>query len=317
MDLVQLAHFVEVAKRENLTKAAQNLHISQPALSRLVSNLEEETGVKLFDRIGRHLYLNSFGEVVLKYSKKILADADNMKSEISDMQHGETGSLRIGSSFSSDNVDWMEEIIRWFVYNYPNVSFKIYAMNPTELQKTLISREIEIAFSSSVIKTQDNSNINWVQLFSETMGVLLSTNHELAKKPTLTLKDLENERFLINNTNSEVKRLTHDLCTKSNFLPNIFWEMDRPELIREMLIRGMGIALMSREDYMYEVSKMRDWVRNEVLTFRPLTDEHAVRTFSLGTLSGRYQPKFVKDLYNRILLRFSKSNEHQLYSPMV
>ena len=84
MDILQLREFKVVAEMQNVTRAAEALHIAQPALSRTIRNIEEELNIKLFDRRGRNIYLNNNGAILLKYTNDILNSIDQMKLELSE-----------------------------------------------------------------------------------------------------------------------------------------------------------------------------------------------------------------------------------------
>ena len=114
MELHQLNCFLEVAKLEHITQAAEQLHITQPALSKVIARLEEDLGVKLFDREGKNIRLNEYGTVVMNYARRVFNSLGDMQAELEEMSAGAAGMLRIGSSFPAGEPNWILECIRTF-----------------------------------------------------------------------------------------------------------------------------------------------------------------------------------------------------------
>ena len=97
MELNQLKCFLEVARLEHITQAADQLHITQPALSKVIARLEDDLGVKLFDREGKNIRLNEYGRVAQNYAQRIMYTIGDMEAELAEMSAGQAGNLRIGS----------------------------------------------------------------------------------------------------------------------------------------------------------------------------------------------------------------------------
>ena len=104
MELTQLRYFKKVAKTEHITKAAEELHITQPALSRTISRLEEQVGVRLFDRNNNKIRLNSFGYVFLKRVERAFSELDDGLKEVSDMYSLDKGKIVFSTSESCSSI---------------------------------------------------------------------------------------------------------------------------------------------------------------------------------------------------------------------
>ncbi len=301
IDLVQLRYFREVARQLHITKVARELHITQPALSKSIAKLESDMGVKLFDRDGQRLHLNSYGEEVLKHTDFILDEMDAMMLHVADLLSGNTGVIRIGSSFPNREPHWLLDCIRNFLSTRPDVYLKLYQMNPEQLENALLEREIDIAVNSTLFK---NPNIQWQHLFTERLGLLMSPSHPLASKDLISITELADERFLCNNSNSDVQDLTEEFCLKAGFRPAIFYEGDFPRLIAEALSAGRGISFIAEPQYRARQEHVAPEFEKKI-AFRRVKEDYCVRDCGIATLKGRYISKVMADFCKYLLDIFS------------
>jgi DNA-binding transcriptional LysR family regulator len=293
MELNQLYCFLQVAKTQHMTRAADLLHITQPALSKNISRLEEDLGVKLFDRQGKNIRLNEYGRVALRYTEQVLYALGDMQAELDQMAAGQAGHLRIGSGFSSQEPHFLHTAIRKFALERPDVQFSLIQYSSRNLLFALENREIDVAVTSKPILKE---GILWQELYTERMGILLSKDHPLAAKETVSLLDLQNQRFYCNNTNSDVYDLTYAFCTRAGFQPNIHFEGEFPSLIGEAISRGYGVSILSDRSFQRFAQKSNPEPWEKKLTFRPLEEPYCRRicgiarmeTRSLTSLSGTF-----------------------------
>lgn len=284
MELYQLQCFQTAAKTQHMTQAAELLHITQPALSKNISRLEEDLGVRLFDREGKTIRLNECGLVVQRYAEQLLNGIGDMRAELAEMAAGEAGRIRIGSCFPSQEPNWLLGLIRAFALERPDVSFSLMQYSSRSLATALENRVIDIAISSVPIRSPV---ITWEELFVENMGIILSANHPLAAKEVISMADLQAERFYCNNANSDVLDLTHYFCAQAGFVPNIHFEGEFPSFIGEAVSRGHGISVISRRGYLRSSSNPdpAPWEAN--ITYRPLKESYCQRVCGLAYLTSR------------------------------
>lgn len=284
MELNQLYCFLQVAKTEHMTRAANQLHITQPALSKNISRLEEDLGVKLFDRQGKNIHLNEYGRVALRYTEQILYALGDLRAELSEMAEAQAGHLRIGSAFPSHEPNFVMTAIREFALPRPDVRFSLIQYSSRRLVSALENREIDIAVASNPIL---KPNILWKDLFTEKMGIILSVDHPLAAKETVSILDLQRERFYCNNTNSDVYDLTYRFCSQAGFRPVIHFEGEFPSFIGEAVSMGYGVSIISDRGY-HRSSRRKDpspW--EEKITFRPLAEPYCKRICGIARLESR------------------------------
>jgi DNA-binding transcriptional LysR family regulator len=300
MELNQLYCFLQVAKTQHMTHAADQLHITQPALSKNISRLEEDLGVKLFDRQGKNIRLNEYGRVALRYTEQVFYELGDMKAELEQLAAGQAGHIRIGSGYPSGEPNFLQTAIRSFALARPDVRFSLIQYSTRNLLFALENREIDIAVTSKPILKTD---ILWRELFTERMGIILSVDHPLAAKETVSLLDLQHERFYCNNTNSDVYDLTYAFCTQAGFRPEIHFEGEFPSFIGEAISMGYGVSIISDRGYRRSKRKPNPEQWEEKITFRLLEEPYCQRTCGIARLETR-SPTSLSGLFYEYL------NEH-------
>lgn len=298
MELNQLEYFCETAKREHITQAAEALNITQPALSKTIARLEDDLGVRLFDREGKSICLNEYGQVALQYAERILYTIGDMRAELEEMAQGRAGSIRIGSSFPAGEPNWLLEQVRSFVLDRPDIGFHLQQYSTVQLQAALERREIDLAVSSTPMQDE---NTHWVELFVEPMGVILSAHHPLAARKELSLVDLRQERFYCNNANSDVQELTYRYCEQAGFKPNVHFECEFPSFIGKAVSLGYGISIISRRGFENSLHRANREPWENDIEFRPLKETYCRRVCGVAYLKGRRLPRSAQEFYQHLL----------------
>lgn len=301
MELNQLKYFLEVAKLEHITQAAEQLHITQPALSKVIARLEEDLGCRLFDREGKNIKLNEYGQVVLRYARRLFYTIGDMEAELEEMSSGQAGRLVIGSSFPSGEPNWILECIRTFALQRPDVSIHLRQYAASRLQAALDEREIDLALSTIPLRGE---GVVWQELFVEKMGIILSVQHPLSARKELSLADLRQERFFCNNANSDVQELTYVFCEQAGFRPIIHFEGEFPSFIGQAISLGYGISLISERGYLQSLKKADRQPWEDNITFRPLKEDYCRRLCGVARLSNRYFPQAVRKFYQFLVSSF-------------
>lgn len=303
MELNQLEYFYETAKREHITQTAEALNITQPALSKTIARLEDDLGVKLFEREGKNIRLNEYGRVVLRYTEQLLYTIGDMRAELAELEEGRAGVIRLGSSFPSKEPNWLLDQVRAFALERPDISFHLQQYSTTQLQDALENRDIDLAISTSPLH---EGRIRWKELFVEPMGVILSAHHPLAARSELSLVDLRHERFYCNNANSDVQELTYQFCALAGFRPNVHFECEFPSFIGEAVSLGYGISFISARGHREsrEVNSQKEWEKN--IVYRPLKESYCRRVCGVAYLGDRYLPRTVREFYEFLISGFQK-----------
>lgn len=180
MELRHLRYFKVVAELQHFHKAADKLHITQPALSNQIKQLEQELNTKLFERVGRGVKLSESGELVLSSAIRILNEAELLKESVSDIESGQAGTLKIGV-LQSINSLYLRSLVAEFDRNNPNISLQIEEMTNYNIEKKVTRGDIDIGIG--FILNKDYPDLEFERLFDEKWKLIISPNHaSLAKK---------------------------------------------------------------------------------------------------------------------------------------
>jgi len=241
MELRQVKYFMEVAKHEHVTKAAENLHIAQSAISRQIFNLEKELGVDLFIREGRSVHLTPIGKVFLEHMEQAMHVIDGAKQVIKEYTDPEKGTIHIG--FPSSLATYiLPTAISAFRDIYPNVNFKLSQGSYRELKEAVIKGEINMALLGPVPKKEPK--LKGKILFTEQIVALLPINHRFAKNSFITLTELREDLFVLFPKDYVLREVIVKACKQIGFHPNVSFEGDDIDAIKGLVSAGLGVSLV-------------------------------------------------------------------------
>ena len=187
MELRVLRYFLEVAREENITKAANYLHISQPTLSRQLKDLEEELGKKLFTRSNHNIKLTDEGMLLKKRAEDIIDMVDKTTDEFKALDEFVGGDIHIGCP-ESQGMDIVIKIAKTLQIQYPNVRFHFYSSGTDAVTQRLDNGLIDIAI---IVQNVDLTKYNYLVLpHQDCWGILTKKNDALASKQFVTVNDL-------------------------------------------------------------------------------------------------------------------------------
>ncbi|HEY0829465.1 MAG TPA: LysR family transcriptional regulator [Bacilli bacterium] len=241
MELRQLQYFVKVARKQHMTRASEELHIAQSAVSRQIHQLEEELGVALFVQKGRNLQLTPVGKLFLSRVETILTDMEKAVLEIHEFLNPEAGEIRLGFPHSL-GVNLIPSIVAEFRKNHPNVKFKFKQGMYNTLIRDIVNREVDLAFISPF--PEKHELVTGKILLTEELYAILPPNHILAEYQSIKLDQLQNELFVLFSEGYSLRPIVWDACLKAGFTPNIAFEGEETDTIRGLVAAGMGVSLL-------------------------------------------------------------------------
>ena len=234
MDLLQLQYFCEIAKQENVSRAASSLHISQPSLSKSLSSLEKDLGVRLFDRVGKNIVLNRYGELAYKEISQVLNILNNLHLNLSDI--GEAcGDIKL-LLLAATKI--MPNLLLDFYTQYPNINIHIKQAAAYDLQQ---AHDYDFVISASPGKYSQLTNI---LLLHEDIVLAVNKNHPLSKSKSIFLSEAADESFIVYSTGPSIRTLTDSLCLQAGFTPNILLECEAPSNYRSFIQTGLAVCLL-------------------------------------------------------------------------
>ena len=244
MDIRQIEYFVEVAKQLSFTKAAANLHVSQPSISKAIQNFEAELGVPLFYRSSKQLELTDAGQAVLINSMQVLESFQNLRSELTDLMQLKKGQIRIGIP-PIVGAEFFSKLISVYKEQNPYIEILLTEVGTKRIREEIETGELDIGLVCSVTST--NENLETIRFLKDPLQLIVHESHPLAHQKTITMGDLANEAFIIYRKDFILfDRIIED-CKNHGFYPTIACETTQKDLFIEMVQARLGIALLPQK----------------------------------------------------------------------
>jgi len=242
LELRQIKYFIEVAKREHVTEAADALHVAQSAVSRQIFNLEDELGVDLFIREGRTVRLTPIGRIFLEHMEQAINVIDDAKQVVEEYTDPERGAIHVGFP-SSLSTYILPTAISAFHEQYPNVKFQLHQGSYHDLTEAVIKGDINMALLGP-LPTKYKKKIKGTILFSENIIALLPTSHPLAEERSLKLNQLQNETFILFPNGYILREIIEEGCQQLGFKPKVVFEGEDIDAIKGLVSAGLGVSLV-------------------------------------------------------------------------
>ena len=241
MDIHELEVLVVVAEEKSFSRAAKVLYRTQPAISQAIKRLEEEVGEKLFDRSSKDGTLTEAGEVLLDYAKQIMNLRRTARTAIQDLRELQHGRVKI--SANEHTVFYLLPVIEEFKRRHPLIKVDVSRGVASRIPKEIMAREVELGVIS--FKPKDRS-VKSLAVGTDELVLIVSPDHPLAGKKTVSVKDLGIERFIAHNAPSPYREQVIKKFQKYKVKLNIAIEMPSLEAIKKLVEIGVGVALVPK-----------------------------------------------------------------------
>lgn len=286
MELNKLYYFHIVAKNQNVTKAAEELFISQPALTKAIKNLEKQLGLPLFYKKGKHIFLTSFGKYLKGETDKMFAIWNNVTLETKKIKHEYDKSIRI-------NVLAATSIVTDAVLEYKKLnSDTIFHIIQNEEANCDISVTTNSVDFSKLPEFADK------YIFEEKIYLATPKIDEYEEKESISLEEVREKGF-VNLSGSRLFRIVCDkFCESAGFTPNIIFESDSPATVKNIIKSGMGIGFWP--EFSWSEFPLED------INLIPISNPVCQRELIIGLHTNMFTTNTVKDFYNFLLLYISE-----------
>ncbi|EUJ36713.1 LysR family transcriptional regulator [Brochothrix campestris] len=239
MNLRHLMIFKQVAKDGSVTLAANNLLLSQPAVSRSLKELETELKISLFDRAAGKIHLNQAGKMILAKATAVLSLID----DISEISHklAQQNNLRIGSTITVA-TSLLSQIIKTHEQRYPDNKVTVQIENPGDLEQKILNNELDLAIGEGV---SSYDKITSVTISEYDLVFICSVNNPLAQKERVTIDDVLKERLLLREKGSAIRDTFDNYLAMRNLNPEALWtSVNSPSLI-QAVSENLGVSLLA------------------------------------------------------------------------
>ena len=240
MTLNQIYYFQTVARYENYRKAAEELYISQPSLSRSIASLESELGVLLFEKNGRGVNLTKGGKLLLEYADRIIDECEIAKNKMKEMA-SDGGKIDIGYVFPLAS-HYIPHNVRDFLNKKENknVTFNFFQNHTSAIAKKVRSGELDVGFGGYI----DKEEFEFFPVLSEEMVLITPKGHELESYKKVSIQELRNYPVIGYDRESWLGNYTKQLYRRLAFQPNIVVECPDEHSIVALVSEDFGIALV-------------------------------------------------------------------------
>ncbi|MEL0438674.1 LysR family transcriptional regulator [Phycobacter sp. K97] len=246
--LRQLQIFQEVAQHLSYTRAAEMLHLTQPAVFAQVRQLEDQTGHKLIERKGKTLFLTEAGETVLLSAQRILGEAEDLDMRLTELRGLARGRLRL-AVVSTAKYD-IPARIGAYSKSYPGIDVALTVCNREEI----LSRFDQNADDLYVLGTPPHELEAEIERFAENPLVAIAPpDHPLAAQTGLTMKDLAEYPFLTRESGSGTRLAAERCFEEAGAAPRVRLELGANEAVKQGVIAGLGLSVLSRSTVALEL----------------------------------------------------------------
>lgn len=241
MEIQQFYYFKMVAELQHMTRAAEKLSISQPALSKSIANIEKEFGVPLFDRHGRAIVLNRFGEMFLQHVDVILEEYSKIVREFEDITKPGYGKVAFGFIHTL-GMEIVPQLMAVVPTVYPNLDISLNQATSLTLLKRLEEGVIDLCLTQDF--TSKLIEVEWIELWTEELFVIVPDSHPLAAKGSIHLKEIEGEAFISIKRGNSLRQIVDELLKKAGVKANITYAGEEMHTVAGFVGAGLGVSII-------------------------------------------------------------------------
>lgn len=241
MNLQQLEYFKVIAETKNFTTASNILSVTQPALSKAISKLEEELDVLLFEREGRNIKITKFGEEFFKYVDSALNEIERGKEKLKDMKKSNDRVISISSNHCIGST-FIPFLISNFINNKLQVKFNINNQSTEEILKDLQHSRVDFGFFDNIEEIEKYPEVDFKLVKKEEYVLIVPKNHHLANREEVNLSELKDEYFIVYKDKSCGEKISYSEFI--DYTPKILAEPSEGGILSGLVASGAGIAIV-------------------------------------------------------------------------
>ncbi len=277
LTLVQLQTFRRLARLGSFTRTAEELYLTQSAVTQQMRALQDHFGTPLFDLVGRRPVLTDAGAFLAERSGEILDATDSLEREMRDFAAARAGTLAIGASVTIGTYALPKQLAA-FARSTPGVELRLSVANTTETCAALKARRIAVGLVEGYV---DDDDLAFVPYANDRMRLIVPAHgHRFSKRRSIALADLRGERFVVREAGSGTRMLAEDVLARVGIDVDVALEMSSNEGVARAVEAGLGIAILSH------LTVERD-VAAGILRAVTIRDVDLARKFSIVTVRTR------------------------------
>ncbi len=247
--LQQLRLFEAVARHKSFTRAAEEVHLSQPAVSIQVKRLEENVGLPLFEHVGKRITLTEAGRELYDASKDVLGRLAELDGAIDSLSGEVAGTLTVTAVTSAKY--FLPHLLGAFIRRYPDVEPKLKVANRSSLLDRVADNEDDLYVMGHV---PDGLDVEEFPFLENVIAVVASPDHPLASKRKISLKQITEERFLVRERGSGNRKVVEEFFEGQGLRITPYMELGSAEAIKQGVMAGLGISALSLHNLRLEIA---------------------------------------------------------------
>ena len=241
MEIWQLRTFREIAETLNFTKASENLHLTQSAVSHQIKALEDELGVRLFIRGKNGVKLTDAGESALEHAVKILDEAEELRRSVTLRETGVIGRVRVAAATQA-LVHLFAPLFEEFMDAHSQVDLLFRTTPSTEQTvEDILNGIVDVGFASLPVFSP---NLEVQELFEDELQVVAAKGHRFSSLEQVSITEIRKERWILFERGASIRRATDSFFEKAKFEPETVLESNDADFIKLMIEHGLGISLL-------------------------------------------------------------------------
>ena len=257
MELRQLEYFCNVGKFENFTRAAQNLHVSQPSVTKAIKVLESELQLTLIDRTQKNISLTAEGKAFLNHAQKIMQDVEEAKQSMKQFKIRKENTIKFGLPPMIEAYLFPDFFIK-FRAAYPNIELDIQEFSDSmEICQKLKDGTLDFGIVLTPAKSGHKLSI---KLLSDKYILCLPKNHRLVNQSIVTFADLKDEKFILQQDGTYQHRMICESCAKCGYRPNVLLSTSQLKTIKQLVTNEAGISLLPN----FVINAETDFCRKDI-----------------------------------------------------
>lgn len=294
MEIDQLRYFLRVAERGNFTRAAEELNLSQPALSRSIQKLEEELGQPVFERKTRSVALTEAGELLQSRAQQVLSLIEDTKAEISD--DGQSGQIRVGA-IPTVAPFFLPDFLRQFSAAFPKAALIVQEDTTNNLLKRCTQGEIDLAIVALPVPAK---YLEVEELFQEELLLVLPPEHPLVDHSQIRLKDIKSYPFVLLDEAHCLSDNIVSFCRQRLFHPVAVEHTSQLAMVQELVSLSHGVSMIPQ--------MARDLDETDRRVYRSLSGPKPIRKIAIVWNPYRFQSRLLESFKDQLRV-YSKNRK--------
>ncbi len=240
MNFYQLVYFSKVAETKSVSRAAEELSVTQPAVSKQIKALEEELGGRLFDRLGKKVHLTRTGEVLYGHALKILRSVEEAKASVKGLSGECSGELVIGTS-DHISLHRLPDVLKSYIAAYPMVDLKLRCHRSETILEMVGKNLVDLGV---ITLPQVAGNLVSKVIWRDPMSLVFPRGHPLASLRNIRLGDVAKYGLILPEPGTTTRKTIDDAFSKRKLVPDVAMEVAYIETIKGLVKAGLGISIL-------------------------------------------------------------------------